>query len=273
MAHDWYSYYLLYFPRWDEAIAVQRRAVQLDPLAVIINTDLGWVLEHAGRWDEAIEHVRKTLELDPGNALLLGALGLNYAHKGMYSEALKAFQKRIDTSGRDVEVLTFIARTYAASGDTAKALQLLEEAKALAKGKSLVAPGYRTYYAYLKHFRAEELNPYGTNMKVPRDYKGWASLASGDDTKGKDLMPGGVDISELDSDQFLISMGPQHPSTHGVFRMNLRVDGETIIGLKPVMGYMHRNHEKIGERNTFLMNFPFTDRLDYLAGKKKAPKK
>ena len=59
-------------------------------------------------------------------------------------------------------------------------------------------------------------------------------------------------------------MGPQHPSTHGVFRLNLRVDGETIIGLKPVMGYMHRNHEKIGERNTFLMNFPFTDRLDYL---------
>ena len=59
-------------------------------------------------------------------------------------------------------------------------------------------------------------------------------------------------------------MGPQHPSTHGVFRINLRVDGETIVGLKPVMGYMHRNHEKIGERNTFLMNFPFTDRLDYL---------
>ncbi|WP_422931621.1 NADH-quinone oxidoreductase subunit D [Singulisphaera sp. PoT] len=59
-------------------------------------------------------------------------------------------------------------------------------------------------------------------------------------------------------------MGPQHPSTHGVFRVNLRVDGETIVGLKPVMGYMHRNHEKIGERNTFLMNFPFTDRLDYL---------
>ena len=115
-----------------------------------------------------------------------------------------------------------------------------------------------------QHFRAEEINPYGTNMKVPRDYKDWASLSSGDDTKGKTLMPSGVEVSELDTDQFLISMGPQHPSTHGVFRMNLRVDGETIIGLKPVMGYMHRNHEKIGERNTFLMNFPFTDRLDYL---------
>jgi NADH:ubiquinone oxidoreductase subunit D/NADH:ubiquinone oxidoreductase subunit C len=114
------------------------------------------------------------------------------------------------------------------------------------------------------HFRAEEVNPYGTNMKVPRSYNGWASLSSSDDTKGKTLLPSGVEVSELDTDQFIISMGPQHPSTHGVFRMNLRVDGETIIGLKPVMGYMHRNHEKIGERNTFLMNFPFTDRLDYL---------
>lgn len=115
-----------------------------------------------------------------------------------------------------------------------------------------------------RHFRAEEVNPYGTNMKVPQNYRGWSTLDEGDDTKGKNLMPSGVDISELDTDQFIISMGPQHPSTHGVFRMNLRVDGETIVGLKPVMGYMHRNHEKIGERNTFLMNFPFTDRLDYL---------
>ena len=73
-----------------------------------------------------------------------------------------------------------------------------------------------------------------------------------------------MDVQELGTDQFIVSMGPQHPSTHGVFRLNLRVDGETIVGLKPVMGYMHRNHEKIGERNTFLMNFPFTDRLDYL---------
>ena len=115
-----------------------------------------------------------------------------------------------------------------------------------------------------QHFRAEELNPYGTNMKVPKDYKDWASLSSASDPKGAGLLPGGVEIKELDTDQFIVSMGPQHPSTHGVFRLNLRVDGETIIGLKPVMGYMHRNHEKIGERNTFLMNFPFTDRLDYL---------
>ena len=115
-----------------------------------------------------------------------------------------------------------------------------------------------------RHFRSEEVNPHGTNLKVPRDFKDWASLDSADDAKGKGLLPTNVEISELDSDQFVISMGPQQPSTHGVFRINLKVDGETIVGLKPVMGYMHRNHEKIGERNTFLMNFPFTDRLDYL---------
>jgi NADH-quinone oxidoreductase B subunit len=115
-----------------------------------------------------------------------------------------------------------------------------------------------------QHFRGEEINPYGTNIKIPSDFRGWDRLDPAEDVKGKGLVPTGVDITSLDTDQFVLSMGPQHPSTHGVFRMNLRVDGETVVGLKPVMGYMHRNHEKIGERNTFLMNFPFTDRLDYI---------
>ena len=60
-----------------------------------------------------------------------------------------------------------------------------------------------------------------------------------------------------------VSMGPQHPSTHGVFRMVAKLDGETVVDLRPVMGYLHRCHDKIGERNTFLMNMPYTDRLDY----------
>ena len=62
----------------------------------------------------------------------------------------------------------------------------------------------------------------------------------------------------------MVNLGPHHPSTHGVFRMLTRVEGETILALEPEMGYLHRNHEKIGERNTWLMNMPFTDRLDYL---------
>jgi len=60
-----------------------------------------------------------------------------------------------------------------------------------------------------------------------------------------------------------ISMGPQHPSTHGVFRMDLVLDGETVVKLKPVFGYLHRNHEKIAENITYLSSIPYTDRLDY----------
>ena len=73
-----------------------------------------------------------------------------------------------------------------------------------------------------------------------------------------------VTHEQLEPDLLLVNVGPQHPSTHGVFRMKLLIQGERIQALDPVMGYMHRNHEKIGERNTYLMNMPFTDRLDYI---------
>ena len=69
---------------------------------------------------------------------------------------------------------------------------------------------------------------------------------------------------KLQTDQIVVSFGPHHPSTHGVFRMVATLDGETVTTLDPVVGYLHRNHEKIGERNTYLMNMPFTDRLDYI---------
>jgi len=60
-----------------------------------------------------------------------------------------------------------------------------------------------------------------------------------------------------------VAMGPHHPSTHGVFRMDVVLDGERVIKLKPVFGYLHRNHEKIAEGTTYLASMPYTDRLDY----------
>ncbi len=61
-----------------------------------------------------------------------------------------------------------------------------------------------------------------------------------------------------------ISLGPHHPSTHGVFRMDVVLDGERVMKLKPVFGYLHRNHEKIAESASYLASMPYTDRLDYL---------
>src|SRR5436309_13912969 len=69
--------------------------------------------------------------------------------------------------------------------------------------------------------------------------------------------------SRLEGELLEVSMGPQHPSTHGVFRMNVALEGEIVRKLKPVFGYLHRNHEQIGENTTYLGSMPYTDRLDY----------
>ncbi len=71
--------------------------------------------------------------------------------------------------------------------------------------------------------------------------------------------------AELEGELLEVSMGPQHPSTHGVFRMDVVLDGETVVKLKPVFGYLHRNHEKIGEGTSYLSSMPYTDRLDYFS--------
>ena len=74
----------------------------------------------------------------------------------------------------------------------------------------------------------------------------------------KTLPAGGIEGDLLE-----VAMGPQHPSTHGVFRMDVVLDGERVVKLKPVFGYLHRNHEKIAESTTYLGSMPYTDRLDY----------
>ena len=116
-------------------------------------------------------------------------------------------------------------------------------------------------------FRSEERNPYGKNVVYPPGIKRIEEY----DPSVENLLYSGLydflpeEQKDLQTDYVLVNLGPQHPSTHGVFRMAVVLDGETIVALKPVMGYLHRNHEKIGERNTYLQNMPFTDRLDYLS--------
>jgi NADH:ubiquinone oxidoreductase subunit D/NADH:ubiquinone oxidoreductase subunit C len=79
-----------------------------------------------------------------------------------------------------------------------------------------------------------------------------------------DVLPGAkIDVNGIETDQVLLNIGPQHPSTHGVFRMVLGLQGETVTSVYPVLGHLHRNHEKIGEQNLWTGNIPYTDRLDY----------
>ena len=115
-------------------------------------------------------------------------------------------------------------------------------------------------------YRIEDQNPFKKNVEYPKEFTPETWIPEGDKALYAGLVEDSSDNgSDLTTDQIVVNLGPQHPSTHGVFRMVVTLDGETITKLEPVMGYLHRNHEKIGERNTYLMNMPFTDRLDYLA--------
>ena len=118
-------------------------------------------------------------------------------------------------------------------------------------------------------YRIEDKRAFHKNVQYPPEFspEGWvpegdAALYAG---MGEIEALKGGNGRKLETDQIIVNLGPQHPSTHGVFRMVVSLDGETVTDLKPVMGYLHRNHEKIGERNTYIMNMPYTDRLDYIS--------
>ncbi|HNY41825.1 MAG TPA: NADH-quinone oxidoreductase subunit D, partial [Bryobacteraceae bacterium] len=69
----------------------------------------------------------------------------------------------------------------------------------------------------------------------------------------------------LDSTELVLNMGPQHPSTHGVLRVIVKLDGEKVTGTECVIGYLHRGVEKIAENRTYAMFAPYVDRMDYVA--------
>ncbi len=117
-------------------------------------------------------------------------------------------------------------------------------------------------------YRIEDETLYGKNVQYSEDFEPDKWIPEEDTLlyagAGKVTADSRSNGRSLETDQIVVNLGPQHPSTHGVFRMVATLDGETIVDLQPVMGYLHRNHEKIGERNTFIMNMPYTDRLDYI---------
>src|SRR3970282_2043685 len=74
-----------------------------------------------------------------------------------------------------------------------------------------------------------------------------------------------VQEQELETVDININMGPQHPSTHGVFRMVLEIDGEVVVNVEPHIGYMHRGGEKLSENMDYRQGIGYQDRTDYLA--------
>ena len=124
---------------------------------------------------------------------------------------------------------------------------------------------YKSRWPEGKFALAEDKNIFHDNLNFPKDFDPEKYVVN----KEEDLYASLEHVTQkneeglMKTDQVVVNLGPHHPSTHGVLRVAVTLNGETVMGLKPVMGYLHRNHEKIGERNTYVQTIPYTDRLDY----------
>lgn len=135
-AHHWYGLiYLTAMGRLDEAFAEVRRAHELEPLSLSINTDFGFLPYLMRQYDRAIDEYRKALELDQNFIYTHWKLGLAYEQKAMYEEAIEEFRKAITLSGGSAQALVLLGHTYAVSGMRGEALKVLDELGELSKRK------------------------------------------------------------------------------------------------------------------------------------------
>jgi DNA-binding winged helix-turn-helix (wHTH) protein/TolB-like protein/Tfp pilus assembly protein PilF len=137
-AHAWYGEFLAFWGRFDEGIAEIKRGQALDPLSLIINTDVGKVYYLARQYDLAIEQLKKTLEMDPNFNMAHGLLGLSYAHTGKYEEAIAELRK-IENLEDDPQLLSWLGYIYGVAGKSEEARKVLTRLNALSK-QTYVSP-------------------------------------------------------------------------------------------------------------------------------------
>ena len=149
-AHHWYARYLWWSPgRLDEALAEIKRAQELDPLSLIINSSLGEALGWAGRYDEAIEQFRKTLELNPNFAPAHQFLSLPLAQKSMYEEAIVELEKAVSLSGGSAFPLSWLGYFYGVAGRKGEAESVLDQLQERSKQSYVSAASIALIYVGL----------------------------------------------------------------------------------------------------------------------------
>src|SRR5436853_927906 len=134
--------------RVDEAIAEGKRAVELDPLSLVINADLGMNYYYARRYDEAISQLRKTLEMDPGYYYAHVDLGQVFAAKRTFDQAISEYQKARALND-DPFVLGLLGHAYASSGNKREALKILEQLKEISRRRYVSMYSFAIVYLAL----------------------------------------------------------------------------------------------------------------------------
>jgi serine/threonine-protein kinase len=127
VAHHWYGSVLLSAQgRFEEALASERRALELEPFSLVVNSNLGFICYQAGRFDEAVEHMRRTLEMDDDFVYARFHLGLCCAHLGDYDKAIAELELAIEQAGgRGALIQAALGYAYAAAGRHEEASRVL----------------------------------------------------------------------------------------------------------------------------------------------------
>ena len=149
-AHQAYGFVLLGATgRLEEAIIELKRALELDPLSLLINSNLAGALLAARQFDQAIEQERKTLDLDPNFILAHWYLGLSYVQKSMYKEGIAELEKAVGMSPGNTLTLSGVGYAYAVAGRKAEAQKVLDKLDELSKQKYVSAASRAPIYAAL----------------------------------------------------------------------------------------------------------------------------
>jgi serine/threonine protein kinase/tetratricopeptide (TPR) repeat protein len=143
VAHHWYGSVLLAAQgRFDEALASEKRALELEPLSLVINSNLGFICYQAGRFDEAMEHLQRTLDMDDGFVYARFHLGLCHAHRGDYDKAIAEMRLAIEQAGgRGALIQAALGYAYAVAGRREDALQVLSQLQTIPMNRD-VSPFY-----------------------------------------------------------------------------------------------------------------------------------
>ena len=128
-AHHQYSHYLTAMGRSSESLAESLRALELDPLSLVLNGHLAWHYLYARQYDQAIQQCQRTAELDRNYPETADFRGLAYEQKGMYREAIAELQMAVNLSGNSPHIKAELGHAYAIAGETTPALDILDELK------------------------------------------------------------------------------------------------------------------------------------------------
>ena len=133
-AHQWYAiHYLTATNRLEESIQEMKRALELEPVSLVMNTFMGATLYYAGRYDEAIDQCRRTVEMDPNFAVAHWHLGLAYEQKQLFDKAIDEFRKAITLSQGSPLMKAALGHAYAKAQKTEEANRVLDELSELSK--------------------------------------------------------------------------------------------------------------------------------------------